>query len=217
MSKTPIALRWWFIALEIIVFIITVVAFKISAILGLNVLLLFLILLFFTLKAAFPERAEKINETRLKKLKEKNAAHEFKHKRNSAPAAKAAIQYNYSDPPPCLAEFSFPQATHFREFKRIYLSIGIYEPILKDIEVLKTLRPNFDLSGTTITLKLFSFGVQVFVECFHVGSFWNDSDSSPSNYRAVEEGKVEKAYVSISQKKSGRYSGWLYVKLKEGE
>ena len=34
MDKTPIVLRWWFIVLEVIVFIIAFVAFKVSIILG---------------------------------------------------------------------------------------------------------------------------------------------------------------------------------------
>jgi hypothetical protein len=214
MDKTPIVLRWWFIVLEVIVFIIAFVAFKVSIILGLNVLLVFLILLFFTLKAAFPERFEKINKTRLKKLKEKNAPREFKHKRNPAPVAKMPVQYNSQNLQSYVYEASFPQATHFHGFKRIYLSVGDYEPVLEDIAALKAIRPDFDLSGTTITLKLFYLGIQVYVNDYHIGTFWDDSSSSPSNYKSVAEGKVEKAYVRISKKESGRYSSWLYLKFK---
>lgn len=216
MKKTSFALQWWFVALEILVLFIAFLAYFVDLLLFLNVLLIFFILLFLTLKAAFPEKFEKIKEARIKKLKEKNAPREFKHKRKPAPVvyAKKPTQYNLPNLSLCLAEFSFPQAKNFRGFKRIYLSIGIYEPVLKDLAMLKALRPNFDLTGASITLKQFHFGIQVFVDGFHVGTFWNDSDSSPSNYRTVAEGKVEEAYVSISQKDNGRYSGWLFVLFK---
>lgn len=214
MNKTPIALRWWFVALEILVFIITFVAFKISAILGLNVFLLFLILLFFTLKAAFPERFEKIKEARIKRLEEKNIPREFKHKTKPAPIVKTP-QYDSPNLQGYIYEASFPQAKHFRGFKRIYLSVGIYEPNLEDILALKNLRPNFDLSGSNITLRRLNDRVQVFVDGFHVGTFWNDTSFSASNYRAVAEGRVEKVYVSISEQGSGRYSAYLYVLFKQ--